>query len=956
MVPAVQPTSAGSPSWDGQDVIQEFTNGQASVDYLFDEAEYQSGEFLDMKEYTKITSASVDLNFTDHPQEDSYCWNMSLDAGGDGRWDWMANSEYIGPLGRQNRFASSQTREDIRVTEHGNQVAIRMPVEATITEASFDVMGRPLPFWDDEFHLSLEGSDSSWESAPRMIEYLGVLFVFWESADVNATLDEDMDIAYRLYDGDAWTDIMVLNEAGDAHEDVEPTMVIYDGLLYVIWCRGNGQYMGGGRTELVYRTFNGTTWSGIERISPPMDAGLNTYQSPVVYRDELYVVWKTTDPNISHHSEDGWDNDMDVVYRRYDGQRWWQIIELSAPDNDWSDWIIDTAVYQDKLYVVWDTHDLRGWMPQGTSNIVGRSFDGVQWSVRFTISPEVVDDEPSTIWDIEDFNARLEVFHNPVTDREELTVTWIRGIERYASETLVASRHLSGGNWSELMVVTPMTEESANDEYNHVEVTTHDGRLYAVMVSGDKTYTKREGYTTLSMSYGDVLMSVYDGSSWSPPFELTPLKVGTDNGTHPFPIFYGDMLHVAWATPYERPDGGYSWEIMMRNTAYGHSYIKMEMGDRSKLEWDWADVENRTLHIELDSSDLQRTLDETWIESASYWYRFPDDWWEPKTLFDQDYREMPLRIWAQNLTWVILSNLTIKYDYQVTALITQALQDIVDLETEAGTGDGTIPITMTARSEAAGLMRMDDLSVRYYVDTPPEQTGPIPDMAFPEDSSDYTVADLNAYFTDDWDGDALSYELVVIERAPQFELQTNGGDLVLDSIKKDWLGQAKYFIKVRDSAQHEIRSNNFMVEVIPVNDPPVIGFIDNMSFRLGERYEIGVHAWDVDGDNLTFSTDTIYVDIDKDTGVMKIVVKDTWPKPLEFSVTVTDPSGASDSQRVTYDYEGRRWSSIIDNFFLLILALLSSFIVSIAMVKRTIVARAQLDDPMVEGKVGKGQR
>src|SRR6266568_6091769 len=180
----------------------------------------------------------------------------------------------------------------------------------------------------------------------------------------------------------------------------------------------------------MYRHYNGTGWSDIGYISPNPTDGLNTYENAIVFGGKLWVEWKTTDTSISAGMAPP-DKDLDIVIRSYDGDTgaWDSTVELTAPDNNYLDWISDIAAFGGKLYVVWEatywnisqTYTYGNYPP--ASDIYMRVWNGTAWSPIQIMSQEADNREGN----IEDQSPTLAVYHNPISGLDELYLIWMRG-------------------------------------------------------------------------------------------------------------------------------------------------------------------------------------------------------------------------------------------------------------------------------------------------------------------------------------------------------------------------------------------------------------------------------------------------------------------------------------------------------------------------------------------------
>lgn len=107
--------------------------------------------------------------------------------------------------------------------------------------------------------------------------------------------------------------------------------------------------------------------------------------------------------------------------------------------------------------------------------------------------------------------------------------------------------------------------------------------------------------------------------------------------------------------------------------------------------------------------------------------------------------------------------------------------------------------------------------------------------------------DLDFFFSDP-DGDDLIYRY---ENGENLIVRFNGNIMAITP-KQDFNGQDSLKIIASDGSD-EIKSNEFIIFVNPINDAPVFGEIRDVEVNEGEIAEIIVSGSDVDGDQITFT-------------------------------------------------------------------------------------------------------
>ncbi|MFW3145299.1 MAG: winged helix-turn-helix transcriptional regulator [Thermoplasmatota archaeon] len=267
--------------------------------------------------------------------------------------------------------------------------------------------------------------------------------------------------------------------------------------------------------------------------------------------------------------------------------------------------------------------------------------------------------------------------------------------------------------------------------------------------------------------------------------------------------------------------------------------------------------------------------------------------------------------------------------------------------------DGTSSIIWPAEGNVSGPY------VRYDNTAPRLLDGGIPDNRYWLSEDQYFapgLIDLEEHFTDDYDDGNLTFEIVHQEEVSRLYCELNGSKLDFTKVEEDWYGVLEFQVKAVDkgvigpSGREDIRettSNLFQVEVLPVNDAPVISRIGtewvsdkDAVFFEGEEaaiqdkeYSIKVVAEDVDigtgaGDVLDFLLNVTYASVtklDAYSALISFTPGNHQVGWLRWGLQVLDGMGGSDNisinimvenvndgpKIVAYRLEGKEYS--IDN-------------------------------------------
>ena len=201
-----------------------------------------------------------------------------------------------------------------------------------------------------------EGNDYS----PQLQVFNDLMYLVW-STDDKVSNGADLDILSRSFDGNQWNPAHELTSISDHDDDLHPCIDVIDGKLYVLWQTVDDTISTGKDDDIVMREYDGEAWSGILEITSPdilghKDNESDTFPLLASYQGGIFAIWQTNDPVTSSG------NDWDIVLSFHNGDKWSQITQLTQADDTGNDGGIyasgmDAMVFDDKLYVIWQTKD-----------------------------------------------------------------------------------------------------------------------------------------------------------------------------------------------------------------------------------------------------------------------------------------------------------------------------------------------------------------------------------------------------------------------------------------------------------------------------------------------------------------------------------------------------------------------------------------------------------------------
>ena len=215
---------------------------------------------------------------------------------------------------------------------------------------------------------------------------------------------------------------------------------------------------------------------------------------------------------------------------------------------------------------------------------------------------------------------------------------------------------------------------------------------------------------------------------------------------------------------------------------------------------------------------------------------------------------------------------------------------------------GSENLVFTA-TDPRGLKGTDTLNVIVTAENDAPNLAEMPDITFPEDGSDSSLK-LDEYLTDiDNTPDEMTWSFegnihIHVSIDPVTRIVTFTAD-------ENWFGSEEITFTVTDP-DNLSDSDTIIVTVTPVNDPPVVEGIPDVTFpEDGSDSSIDLDDYVTDVDNTpdemtwTFSGNThIHVEIDPVSHVVTFTADENWYGSEEITFTATDPGGLSDSDTI----------------------------------------------------------
>jgi hypothetical protein len=363
---------------------------------------------------------------------------------------------------------------------------------------------------------------------PTLIEFKGKLFAIWYTNDPQISDGNDIDIVYRTYDGNVWSDIKEISNNNE--NDSFPSRcgersgkaIIYRDKLYFIWhVYSEGKLL---PYKIMIKSFDGTNWNEIKEISLSEEYWYYRAPSAAVYKDRLYISWDAGDIDPFDHT------DMLMCY--FDGKYWSAPIDI-IPTYDGSKGPAHMEVFKERLYLAW-LHD--GNLPNDQC-VKMKYWDGINWSGEIIVNP---DGDAYILSDIEIYN-------------DKLYITWVTFTEDHHRWYKI--RGFDGNNFGKIYTI---------DFQEDNILASYDSKLFSI---GTAPYPK---YT--SGNDRDIVMQSYDGSSWSNISEISFKQDESSNpegyDNDPFMFVFNNRLYAIWQTISSITSTGDDLDIIIKDVSF----------------------------------------------------------------------------------------------------------------------------------------------------------------------------------------------------------------------------------------------------------------------------------------------------------------------------------------------------------------------------------------------------
>lgn len=400
--------------------------------------------------------------------------------------------------------------------------------------------------------VEITPNDSGDDFDPQLEVYDGKLYVVWYTGDTNISHGEDSDIIIRCFDGISWSNTVEVSLSNDTGNDFAPQLTVYDGELYVVWQTLDNTISNGSDMDIVIRCYDSklgdindtNAWNEITELTPKNDSDSDYNPQLCSYNNKLYVVWETRNNRITTS------DDCDIVLRCYDGISWSEWQEVTLPGDTYDDMYPDLCVYQDKLWITWQTQN------DSTGDIDEDIL--IRWY-----------NPPLDVWgDVVEISQTEDNTNESYTEdkypimtvyKSKLYVLWQRkeflknGVNRDGD---LVMKCYDGISWGDIIDVT-----SGNNAEDGSRLT---GRGVDFTVYSNKLYIIWQSQPDRKSADSDIFIRCYDEETFSHITELTPSS-NTESDDNPSIAVHNSKLYVSWQTRDNTTSSGGDSDIVIRS-------------------------------------------------------------------------------------------------------------------------------------------------------------------------------------------------------------------------------------------------------------------------------------------------------------------------------------------------------------------------------------------------------
>jgi hypothetical protein len=783
------------------------------------------------------------------------------------------------------------------------------------------------------------------------------IYVIWVDNSSFKGSGTDWDIFYRFFDGYIWSDIQVISEPVEGKNfntgsGVRCSIAVENGKIYVCWDDFNITSNSGSDYDIHYRcNLTGKGWEPIQVISEPvLGSNTNTEASmdPIieVENGNIHVIW------VDLEDYDGAYWDADIFYRGNLGGSGWGIIEvvsepaegldLNTGNSEWP----ALAVENRNVYCVWrDKSNLSNCGEDG--DIFFRYNNGSNWSDIQAISEPILGEN----------NDKVGCYHPEIAvENGKIYSVW-GGLSNYSGEgtdrDVYLRCNLSGTSWETIQVISePVEGKNLNTGSTGAvcSIDVENGGIYICWADSNNT----NGAGT----DGDVMFrSNTTGNSWSPIQVISEPIFGMDinNGSTPGTVmctpiikFEDDNIHIIWNDNNDTLNSGRDIDINYRSSilsslALSYPGVEPSFGTTStdfNFTVYYRHVNNTPpegIKFYLDDTEYSLTetnpQDHNYLINKKYYC----------TITNLDIGNHEFYFWASDgfnttTTRVIKEPLVINTKPVITTpdnitaiedIYFETIYEFIDKDRDNFGQDCTwefesnaswlefLTIQSNNSGKLFGTPSNEDVGM-YYVNININDS-----LDFDQRNFNITVLDVNDK------PEIISKDILTAKEDELYQVFYKAIDIDSPINKQVWSIEtnARKWLRINstsgelngtpsnddvgihwmnvtvDDTEGGYDFSNFTLEVMNVNDPPVIITENKLLATTGQLYEVDYEATDIDNNlsKLTWSLETnaTWLFINRTSGILSGIPPHSGVGWYHVNVSVSDVDNGIDWQYFT---------------------------------------------------------
>ena len=171
---------------------------------------------------------------------------------------------------------------------------------------------------------------------PAIAEENGVFHIVWVEGN-----NLDTDIYYSQFNGEYWLPTVELSHDIRHEFQTDPEISVSGGLVHVVWADKKG-----GDYDIVYRTYDGFTWSTETEISKDRLIEIQRKPTIAAIGNEVYIAWEETREGA-----------VNIFGRYYARSIWFPVQEIYSTTQEGSQTNPVVSATKDAFHIVWVEKD-----------------------------------------------------------------------------------------------------------------------------------------------------------------------------------------------------------------------------------------------------------------------------------------------------------------------------------------------------------------------------------------------------------------------------------------------------------------------------------------------------------------------------------------------------------------------------------------------------------------------